>query len=33
MWKSTTLNKMAILKFLLDVFREMVGVEGVLGAF
>ena len=31
--KSTTLNKMAIWKFLLDVFREMVGVEGVLVAF
>ena len=32
-WKSTTLNKMVISKFWLDVFREMVGVEGVLVAF
>jgi hypothetical protein len=32
-WKPTTLNKMAISKFLLDVFGEIVGVEGVLVAF
>ena len=31
--KSTTLNKMAISKFWLDVFGEMVGVEEVLVAF
>jgi hypothetical protein len=28
-WKLTTLNKMAISKFLLDVFGGMMGVGGV----
>jgi hypothetical protein len=32
-WKSTTLNKMAISKFSLDVFQEKGGVEGVLVGF
>ena len=32
-WKSITLSKMAFLKFCLDVFGELVGVEGVLVAF
>jgi hypothetical protein len=32
-WKSTTLNQMVFSKFWLDVFREMVGVVGVLVAF